>query len=183
MDSQKETSEAQSPSQLELLERYVPTLQRAVRQNCPQWLAPQADDIVQAALVKIATMRKRSEEKREFPSSYLWQVVHSVIVDEIRRHRRRREDALNETEAHAQIVSTAADPERSMLATATGEGIVDCLQQLPKHRRQAVTLRLLGHSIREVATLLSFPKKRADNLVYRGLAALRECLRRKGLEP
>jgi len=165
------------------LESLIPILRAAVHQTCPTWLSSHVDDLVQTALVKIAEMDARGEAKQGLSSSYIWRVAHSVIVDEIRRQRRRREEALEDSRTTERAVTTAAGPERMALASSIGKGIADCLQRLPRHRRQAVTLRLLGHSIREVASMLCCQEKRANNLVYRGLAALRECLRTKGLEP
>jgi RNA polymerase sigma-70 factor (ECF subfamily) len=66
---------------------------------------------------------------------------------------------------------------------AIGNGITDCLQAMAPYRRQAVALHLVGHSVPETAGLLSCTRKRAENLVYRGLADLRACLRKKELEP
>jgi RNA polymerase sigma-70 factor (ECF subfamily) len=40
---------------------------------------------------------------------------------------------------------------------------------------------LHGHSVAEVAALLGWRFKKAENLVYRGLADLRRCLATKGL--
>ena len=47
----------------------------------------------------------------------------------------------------------------------------------------AVTLYLQGHSVPEAARVLDWPAKRTENLVYRGLADLRECLMKKGIQP
>lgn len=47
----------------------------------------------------------------------------------------------------------------------------------------AVTLHLQGHSVPEVGALLAWTVKKAENLVYRGLADLRSCLSSKGLQP
>jgi RNA polymerase sigma-70 factor (ECF subfamily) len=50
-------------------------------------------------------------------------------------------------------------------------------------RRRAVMLYLQGHSVPEAARLLGWTAKRTENLVYRGLADLRHCLRAKGHTP
>ena len=54
---------------------------------------------------------------------------------------------------------------------------------LVRPRRLAVALYLQGHSVPEAAKLLEWGNKRTENLVYRGLADLRECLAKKGLKP
>jgi RNA polymerase sigma-70 factor (ECF subfamily) len=48
-------------------------------------------------------------------------------------------------------------------------------------RRHAVTLSLQGHSVPEIGRLLGWTGKKAENLVYRGMADLRECLEGKGI--
>jgi RNA polymerase sigma-70 factor (ECF subfamily) len=44
-----------------------------------------------------------------------------------------------------------------------------------------VTLHLQGHSVPQVAGFFAWNTKRAENLVYRGLSDLRQCLESKGL--
>jgi RNA polymerase sigma-70 factor (ECF subfamily) len=52
-----------------------------------------------------------------------------------------------------------------------------------RDRRLAVTLYLQGHTVPEAARILDWSGKRTENLVYRGLADLRECLMAKGMRP
>jgi len=120
------------------------------------------------------------EENRPFASSYLYKVAHSALVDEIRRVRRRREAALDDEEV-APVAITRQDPERIAAAREIGRGIQDCLSQMSRERRLAVTLYLQGHSVPDAARVLDWPAKRTENLVYRGLADLRECLEAKGM--
>ena len=66
---------------------------------------------------------------------------------------------------------------------AIGAGIGECMTHLNEDRRVAVTMYLLGHNVPETAGLLGWTRKRVENLVYRGLAALRKCLEGKELAP
>ena len=122
------------------------------------------------------------EGNRPFASSYLYRVAHSVLVDEIRRVRRRRETDL-EDEGVAPVAITRQDPEQIAASREVGRGIQDCLSRMSRERRLAVTLYLLGHSVTEASGVLDWPAKRTENLVYRGLADLRECLVSKGMHP
>jgi RNA polymerase sigma-70 factor (ECF subfamily) len=157
-------------------------LERAVLRTCPSWLRASVADIVQVAVLKVVEHKQR-EGIGEVASSYLWRVAHSTVVDEIRRRRRRREDPLEEEVAAAHMISPDPDPERHERARQLGEGIATCLRGLVAARRQAVALYLLGHRVPELARLAGWPDKRAENLVFRGLADLRGCLRGKGLAP
>jgi len=165
----------------------VPGIQRqlaaAVRRTCPSWMAERAEDLVQAALMKLMDRAERSEENREVSSSYLWKVAYSAVIDEIRRERRRQEVSLEDEAALHEPAAREPDPESRAAARRIGEGILDCLRDMIEPRRLAVTLQLQGHTVPEIAQLLGWKSKRADNLVYRGLADLRACLEEKGMKP
>lgn len=163
-------------------------IQRAIRCHCPDWLGGHEDDLVQAAMLRLLEADRKSRDGRDFAPAYLWRVAHSVVVDEIRRQRRRREEPLGAgdetTEAPASAPPT---PETHLAAAELGKAIRDCLGAMVEARRQAVTPYLLGHTLTEIAELvegeLEGASKRIENRVYRGLQDLRKCLSSKGLEP
>jgi RNA polymerase sigma-70 factor (ECF subfamily) len=109
-------------------------------------------------------------------------VAHSVLVDEIRRVKRRQETDLDDQVAD-QVTVTTADPERMVASAEIGRGIQCCLANMKQERRLAVTLYLQGHTVAEAARILDWSQKRTENLVYRGLADLRACLTCRGIEP
>jgi RNA polymerase sigma-70 factor (ECF subfamily) len=77
----------------EFLERLPEIEQRlvgAVRRCCPPWLTAQADDLVQAAMIKVVERERRNPVVSDLTPAYLWRVAYCAVVDEIRRHRRRR---------------------------------------------------------------------------------------------
>ena len=158
-------------------------LTRAVRKVCPGWMSDRRDDLIQAAMMKVMAIQRRSEGNRELTSSYLYRVAHSALIDEIRQLRRRREVDLDETATEVESRKSGDDPERSAASSEIGHGIQDCLTTMLQDRRLAVTLHLQGHSVPEAASLLDWTAKRTENLVYRGLADLRKCLEGKGLRP
>lgn len=155
-----------------------PRVEAAVRRVCPPWLADRADDITQTVLIQLTP----GEGKRTFTSMYLNRAAHGATVDEIRRVVRRREISDGETSMH-QAATVEAGPEQRAVASEIASGIRACLVQLVRPRRLAVTAYLMGCGVPETARLLKWDRKRAENLVYRGLADLRECLSRKGIEP
>lgn len=155
-------------------------LERAAARLCPPWLASQTDDIVQISLMRLMA---KGEGIEQLGSSYLWRVVFSVTVDEIRKARRRQETGLDVDGAGAATASEAAGPEDRALSRHLGLEIRECLSRLPRDRRLALTLHLQGHNVPDTARLLQWPAKKTENLVYRGLADLRACLASKGLKP
>lgn len=157
-------------------------LVRAAARICRGPLVVHVEDIVQMALMKVAEGVSRGEVNRQVPSSYLSRTAYCVLVDEVRRQRRRREVPLDET-AGTELQANVGNPERAGADREIRRAVRDCLMTLVRPRRLAVTLHLQGHSIRESAQLLDWPPKRVDNLVYRGLADLRRCLTGKGITP
>lgn len=125
---------------------------------------------------------ERDGADRELSSSYLYRVAHSALVDEIRRATRRQETTLEDAAVERTAVSLH-DPERVAASREIGRGIQDCVAKMPRDRRMAVTLHLIGHSVPDASRVLDWPVKRTENLIYRGLADLRQCLQHKGLQP
>jgi RNA polymerase sigma-70 factor (ECF subfamily) len=163
-------------------------LARAVRRQCPRWLSDHAEDLAQAALMKIMATVATGEGDRPLSSFYLYRVAHSALVDEIRRRQRRREVALVEPgageERHVVPEPRAdGDPERDASFRELGAAVRTCLLGMGADRRQAVMLYLQGHSIPDAGRLLGWSAKRVENLVYRGLGDLRRCLIAKGHTP
>ncbi len=161
---------------------------KAVTRVMPRWLDSRRDDLVQASMVRILEIIERRERNDRFPTSYLQKVAHAVLVDEIRKFRRRREEALTE-EAEARYGKATVDTpelpalERQAQAREAGAAISACLRALRESRRQALVLYLQGYSVPEAAGHLGWTVKKTENLVYRGLGDLRGCLRQKGIEP
>jgi RNA polymerase sigma-70 factor (ECF subfamily) len=163
---------------------------RAVRRQCPAWLGSDAQDIAQAALTKVMAAERRSESEgeRTLTSFYLHRVAHSALVDEIRRRKRRQEVSLDGAgepgdEAPAFEPRADGDPESRASFRELGTAVRECLRGAKRERRLAVTLYLQGHSVPEAARILGWDAKRTENLVYRGLADLRQCVMGKGHRP
>jgi RNA polymerase sigma-70 factor (ECF subfamily) len=152
-----------------------------VKRYCPPWMRDQVDDIVQVAWLRVTETSTRIEGDRALGASYLARVAYTVTVDEIRRRRRRREVPMGE--AHEALPSRKVDPVQAAGASEIGDAIEDCLAGLLPNRRYAVALYLQGHNVPETGALLGWVRKRAENMVFRGLADLRHCLARKGITP
>jgi RNA polymerase sigma-70 factor (ECF subfamily) len=164
-------------------------LARAVRRQCPAWLRDHAEDLAQAALMKVMAGPHAAEGERSLSSFYLYRVAHSALVDEIRRRQRRREIALDVQEPEADDRSehieprASGNPEEAASLRELGTAVRGCLLAMKSERRLAVMLHIQGHSVPDAARLLGWDVKRTENLVYRGLADLRQCLLAKGHMP
>jgi RNA polymerase sigma-70 factor (ECF subfamily) len=141
------------------------------------------EDIVQAAMIRLLEVDRRTGENRAFASISLRTAAYYAAMDEIRRHVLRKEVS-GEDGVHVEsAASPSADPEKGAAAREIEEGISDCLSRLARPRRLAVTLHLLGYSFPEAGRSLGWSAKKAEHLIYRGLDDLRVCLAAKGLGP
>lgn len=160
-------------------------LVRAVSRVCPRWLTDRADDLVQVALMRVMEIQRKKEGTAELSPFYLKKTAYSALVDEIRRLRRRQEVSIESDEEEGgptfDPAAPAPDPERASAGRQVGRAIRDCLRNMVPPRRHAVTLNLQGHSVPEIGRLLGWTGKKAENLVYRGMADLRGCLGEKGI--
>lgn len=165
---------------VETYEQLRSELSRAMLRLCPPWLADQREDLVQTALIRVMKINRKSAGQKDLSKTYLWKVAHSALIDEIRRQRQRREVALGEDDEEEPMVTQAPNPEKRYAGRQLGQAIFDCLQKLIPPRRRAVTLYILGHGASEVAKLLGWSRRRAENLTFRGREDMRDCLAGKG---
>ncbi len=154
---------------------------RAVRAACPNWLRGEVEDLAQTATLKVLErFRNHENVTNELAMSYLWRTAHSVVVDEIRRRGRRPELPAGDDAMRSHLAGAHEGPEAAFAMSRLSAAVRGCLERVATARRRAVSLYLLGYGVGEIAGLCSWDTKRTENLVYRGLADLRTCLRSKG---
>ncbi len=153
-------------------------LHQFVHRISPPWLGDQRDDLTQMAAVKVLR-----SGKTHLPSALLYRVAYSVVIDEIRRWRRRNEICMSPSMPDRLARSDELSPETRARGSEIGATLIECLGELNADRRRAVTLYLQSHSIPEIAVTLGCNRKRASNLVYRGLSDLRSELEIRGVRP
>lgn len=179
-DDDRPEIEGLPPEEIERIRR---VLRAAVARTCPRWLAEQRDDLVQAAFVRIFNIWKKSEESTPPSTSYVWKAAYSATMDEIRRARTRREESMDASADGTDAKIMAVEPIQARHGAELRGAIAEGLHTLTPDRRRAVQLYLAGFSLKETSAMLGWPPKRVDNERYRGLAALRAFLERKGLSP
>ncbi len=152
-------------------------LQRHVDRLCPRWLYGEREDLAQMAAVKLLRGNHTVSTSR---SGLLRSVAYSVIVDEIRYRKRRNEQGMSPSMPNRSR-SREIDPETRAYGSELALLVTECLETLEPDRRRAVTLYLQTHRVPEIAAMLQWDRKKASNLVYRGLSDLRAALRSRGL--
>jgi RNA polymerase sigma factor (sigma-70 family) len=150
-----------------------------VRRVCPAWLRDSSDDLVQTATMKLL----RSTVEIEQTEPYLSRVAYTVVIDEIRRRKRRREVGMSPSLPHRLRDSGDVSPEARVRGAEVGKVLLESLRELSDDRRRVVALYLQDHTVPEITELLEWDRKRVSNLLYRGLDDLRSTLRRRGVTP
>lgn len=150
----------------------------AMRRVCPVWMNDQVDDLVQMSLMRIV----RSYAGAQINTAFLHRVAHSVVIDEIRRRKRRNEVGITPS-LPERVPSEIATPEVFVRGSELGVALLGAIGALLPDRRWAVTLHLQGHGIPEIAEMLELDRKQAENLVYRGMKDVRAALEDAGFAP
>ncbi len=139
------------------------------------------DEVMQEVRLRLWHARPESEKIRELSSSYVYQTASSAALDLLRRRRARREDSLEDivSDTANVTVSEAADTalEHSELAAEVWRAV----EALIESRRPVVRMYLAGYAREEIAAVLGWSEAKTRNLLYRGLADLRDALGARGI--
>lgn len=171
---------AEEPESPEELRRRLDAIARHL---CTGRMEAYKDDIVQKAHLKLLKRQEESERVWPFPTSYLRKTVKSVFYDELRSQRRQAAVDLEAVAETTMLQEKSPGPEQDAHGSQIGRALRRCLAKLIATRRRAVTLKLLGYQVPEIARRLGLKRKQAENLVFRGLQDLRRCLETAGVTP
>jgi RNA polymerase sigma-70 factor (ECF subfamily) len=121
---------------------------------------------------------------RRAKASYIYRAAISASIDIIRRRRARRFEGASLDDAVAEL---APDVRRRADAALDEGEIADAVHRaialLAESRRAVVRMHLAGYERHEIADLLGWSEAKTRNLLYRGLADLRQVLESWGIRP
>lgn len=137
-----------------------------------------ADDIVQEAYCRISALSETDSIAR--PGAFFFQVVRNILLNQIKRARIVRIDALTEIDLLV-LDDDLPSPERSAGDRLEWDRIRALIDTLPERCRQIFELRKVeGLSQREIATRLGITENVVENEAANGLRALVAQLRLQG---
>lgn len=138
-----------------------------------------AYDLVQDAFLKAWDHIAQGGEVRHY-RSFLYRIVHNLIIDEYRRKRSRSLDELLEDETRAPAIEAAMaegsldEAEEAIDERALLDRILARMPELPPPYREVLTLRFVdGFGTGEIAKLLEVSENVVSVRIHRGLAKLR----------
>lgn len=174
---------ARSPQEAELeaiLGRFSSFIKMHLAKYNPGRHGLELDDLFQEVKIKIWRVLGREKSIINL-ASYIRKIVDSTVIDQLRKVK--RQETIYNHEKEKKITE-----QKTKYAFAAVHGaelkelVAGALEALLESRRKAVRLYLMNMSLEEIAAVCSWSKDKTRNLLYRGLADLRNELRRYGIE-
>lgn len=179
---QREPDREASQALEHIVSRFDAFIRRSARRHGLQ--SHEVDEVVQELRVRMWKSLGTAELIRRAKASYIYRTAISASIDIIRRRRARRAESNDIDEP---IVETTIDPRRRADAALEEDEVARAVHRglalLAESRRAVVRMHLAGYDRYEIAELLGWSEPKTRNLLYRGLADLRQILESWGIGP
>jgi RNA polymerase sigma factor (sigma-70 family) len=142
------------------------------------------DEVMQEVRIRLWRARGTSEQVGETNTSYVYRTASSAALDVLRRRRARqseRHDSIDGDDAVATLTAPNPDPHAALEGSELTNRVARAIDEIPATRRPAVRMHLAGYPREEIAKLMGWTEAKTRNLLYRGLADLRERLTAEGI--
>jgi RNA polymerase sigma factor (sigma-70 family) len=141
-------------------------------------------DLVQEVRVRLWHALQSGEKILAVPPSYVHRTAVTAALDVLRRRRSRRETPVQMNRPSSEsLLGEAPSVDDSLGSSELEEQISRALDTITESRRPVVRMYLAGYGREEIADLLGWTEAKTRNLLYRGLADLRERLTEIGIGP
>ena len=144
-----------------------------------------ADELLQEVRIRLwrahGELAGAGEHIENIPASYLHRTALSAAIDLLRRRRARRTDQTVSIEDEDQV-DEVSGPDRDLAESELARQVEQAIETIQLSRRPVVRMHLMGHSREEIARVMGWTPDKTRNLLYRGLAELRERLQAQGVK-
>ena len=169
------------------LERVLERFGGVVRRVCWRYhfTGADVDELMQEVRIRLwhahGGQAGANEALAAIPAAYLHRTALSAAVDLLRRRRARRADVTVSFEDEPEVMTPASAPDAAFDESELAEQVERAVQSLQPSRRPVIRMHLMGHSREEIARTLGWSDSKVRNLLYRGLADVRERLLAEGV--
>jgi len=140
-----------------------------------------AADVVQEAFLAVWNRSATFDPSRGTPSSWILTLTHHKAVDAVRRHERRRAEAMDEA---ATAADAAPAVEEQAWSSVARDQVRGALAKLPDPHREVIELAYFaGYTQSELAERLALPIGTVKSRTFAAMNALRDLLAASGLDP
>jgi RNA polymerase sigma-70 factor (ECF subfamily) len=139
---------------------------------------------MQEVRIRLWRAQRTSEQISEVNTSYIYRTASSAALDVIRRRRSRRAEhhqSLDDERSAVALAESAPGPHGELESSEVAAQVAQAIEAIPATRRPVVRMYLTGHPREEIARLMGWTEGKTRNLLYRGLADLRERLTEMGV--
>jgi RNA polymerase sigma factor (sigma-70 family) len=166
-------SDSLSSALEELLTRYSGLISHAARTRNLQ--DSDVDEVLQDVRIRIWRSLSTREKIALAPASYVYRTAISASLDLIRR---RRADRVEHSErvSENQAVASGTGPDQTVEAAEFAALLAEALSRIRESRRLVVRMHMAGYHRCEIAEIMGWTEAKTRNLLYRGLADLRQQL-------
>ena len=142
------------------------------------------DEVFQEVRIRLWRALETGEKIEAAPASYVYRTAVSAALDLIRRRRAKREERVNMDRPSGEaVLGSTPGPDSALEGSEIAAQIGRAVESLSESRRPVVRMYLAGYSREEIAQLFGWTEAKTRNLIYRGLADLREKLTEMGIVP
>ena len=141
------------------------------------------DEVAQEVRIRLWRALPTSEKIATVGASYIYQTAVSAALDIMRRRRSRAADRTDTLDDVVEPLADRSSPDTDLAAGELADQVARAIDTIPDSRRAVVRMYLAGHPREEIAELLGWSEAKTRNLLYRGLADLRERLAAMGVGP
>ncbi|VVO02603.1 RNA polymerase sigma factor [Pseudomonas fluorescens] len=132
-----------------------------------------AEDVLQESFVRIWNNASRYQPQLSAPLTWMINITRNQAVDQLRKHRER---PLNELEEQA-LVDEGPSAHDLLSRAREASALNRCLEHLEGMQRQSITIAYFqGLSCAELAEQLAAPLGSVKSWIRRGMERLRRCL-------
>lgn len=129
---------------------------------------------------------RRVSTSGQVPASYVYRAAVSAALDLLRRRRAHGAGQAvplegPEGEGTAPAARATAGADAQLDASELAAQVARAIESIPASRRAVVRMYLAGYPREEIASLMGWSEAKTRNLLYRGLADLRERLTAQGV--
>jgi RNA polymerase sigma-70 factor (ECF subfamily) len=163
-----------------LFAEYEITVSRYVCHTVPDITEADLEDVVQETFIGVLRSAKDYRGDSSL-STWILRIAHYKAIDALRRRKvveKREETIENMSSDEVSFMGDAsADVEENVVSAQDIMLVRKALSLLPEDQKQAITLRyVVGMRVDDVAETMKVSRRKAELLITRGRAALRERL-------
>lgn len=140
------------------------------------------DEVMQEVRIRLWRAHGQSEQISAVSTSYVYKTAITAALDLLRRRSAHRSSDTIALDDDVDIAAPTANPEEELAGSEVAAEIASALETIPASRRPVVRMHLTGYSREEISELMGWSEAKTRNLLYRGLADLRERLTERGVQ-